>query len=192
MGESPKFAFWLFPQPPAHHPRPFSVNSIPHIFSKPQFNQSNSLIFCSLLSFPHYFPFFFFFLFQQPPTAAQPLPLHLQECKITFAGDKFWPPMGSPENSNWVFDYSLIEDLPVPGGDLPALDPPNFSCWPSHSFTPPTTTIRCLHFLWIFSFIGFSWSEWVIRLYSNLNYLLLTCMRISHFSFGSVEYFKLI
>lgn len=49
--------------------------------------------------------------------------------------------MGSPENSNWVFDYSLIEDLPVPGGDLPALDPPNFSCWPSRSFTPPTTTI---------------------------------------------------
>ncbi|EXB51987.1 hypothetical protein L484_019764 [Morus notabilis] len=46
--------------------------------------------------------------------------------------------MGSPENPNWVFDYSLIEDLPIPGGGLPALDPPSFP-WPSHSFTPPTT-----------------------------------------------------
>ncbi|KAF3450465.1 hypothetical protein FNV43_RR06548 [Rhamnella rubrinervis] len=45
--------------------------------------------------------------------------------------------MCSPENHNWVFDYGLIEDLPVPGGDLPALDPPAFT-WPSHSFTAPT------------------------------------------------------
>ncbi|XP_073303770.1 transcription factor bHLH115-like isoform X1 [Primulina huaijiensis] len=29
----------------------------------------------------------------------------------------------SEENpSNWVFDYSLLEDIPVPGGDLPSLD----------------------------------------------------------------------
>ncbi|KAI4296518.1 hypothetical protein L6164_036468 [Bauhinia variegata] len=46
------------------------------------------------------------------------------------------PEMNSPENPNWVFDYGLIVDIPVPGGDLPSLDPPNFS-WPSHH---PLTT----------------------------------------------------
>ncbi|KAJ7968380.1 transcription factor ILR3-like [Quillaja saponaria] len=45
--------------------------------------------------------------------------------------------MGSPENSNWVFDYGLIADIHVPGGDLPNLDPPDFS-WSSQSFTGPT------------------------------------------------------
>ncbi|KAG1347289.1 Transcription factor ILR3 [Cocos nucifera] len=28
--------------------------------------------------------------------------------------------MGSPENSNWVFDCPLIDDMPVAGGDFPA------------------------------------------------------------------------
>ncbi|KAM1068043.1 hypothetical protein ACFX13_008125 [Malus domestica] len=33
--------------------------------------------------------------------------------------------MGSPpQNPNWVFDYSVIEDILVPGGELPSLDPP--------------------------------------------------------------------
>ncbi|PON88180.1 Basic helix-loop-helix transcription factor [Trema orientale] len=45
--------------------------------------------------------------------------------------------MGSVGNPNWVFDYSLIEDLGVPGGDLPSLEPPGFT-WPSHSFTAQT------------------------------------------------------
>ncbi|EEF43955.1 transcription factor ILR3 [Ricinus communis] len=32
--------------------------------------------------------------------------------------------MVSPsDNANWAFDYGLIEDIPVPGGDLPSLDP---------------------------------------------------------------------
>uniref|UniRef100_A0A803NYZ6 BHLH domain-containing protein n=1 Tax=Cannabis sativa TaxID=3483 RepID=A0A803NYZ6_CANSA len=38
--------------------------------------------------------------------------------------------MSSAGNPNWVFDYSLIEDLPT-------LEPPGFA-WPSHSFTTPT------------------------------------------------------
>ncbi|OAY26046.1 transcription factor ILR3 [Manihot esculenta] len=43
--------------------------------------------------------------------------------------------MGSPnDNSNWVFDYSLIEDVTVPGGDLPSLDPSG-GLWSSPSFT---------------------------------------------------------
>lgn len=36
------------------------------------------------------------------------------------------------DNSNWVFDYRVIEDIPVPGGDLPSLDPPG-SLWSSLS-----------------------------------------------------------
>ncbi|KAM1034004.1 hypothetical protein ACFX2A_038316 [Malus domestica] len=47
--------------------------------------------------------------------------------------------MGSPpQNPNWVFDYSVIEDILVPGGELPSLDPPVFS-WPDHSFAGKTT-----------------------------------------------------
>ncbi|KAJ9136287.1 hypothetical protein P3X46_033379 [Hevea brasiliensis] len=43
--------------------------------------------------------------------------------------------MGSPnDNANWVFDYGLIEDITVPGGDLPSLDPPG-ALWSSPSFT---------------------------------------------------------
>ncbi|XVE87866.1 hypothetical protein DITRI_Ditri19aG0022700 [Diplodiscus trichospermus] len=42
----------------------------------------------------------------------------------------------SSENSNtWIFDdYSLLEDIPVPGGDLPSLDP-SAPIWSSHSLT---------------------------------------------------------
>ncbi|XP_022994541.1 transcription factor ILR3-like isoform X2 [Cucurbita maxima] len=32
--------------------------------------------------------------------------------------------MESPEITDWVFDYALIEDFPVPVGDLPSLDLP--------------------------------------------------------------------
>ncbi|XP_023542756.1 transcription factor ILR3-like isoform X4 [Cucurbita pepo subsp. pepo] len=35
--------------------------------------------------------------------------------------------MKSPEITDWVFDYALIEDFPVPGGDLPSLDLPVFT-----------------------------------------------------------------
>ncbi|TYJ99401.1 transcription factor ILR3-like [Cucumis melo var. makuwa] len=35
--------------------------------------------------------------------------------------------MGSPEITDWVFDYGVIEDFPVPGGDLPSLDLPSFT-----------------------------------------------------------------
>lgn len=45
--------------------------------------------------------------------------------------------MGSPpQNHNWVFDYGVLEDIPVPGGDLPPLDLPGFT-WPPHSFVAP-------------------------------------------------------
>lgn len=45
--------------------------------------------------------------------------------------------MGSPpQNHNWVFDYGVLEDIPVPGGDLPPLDLPGFT-WPSRSFVAP-------------------------------------------------------
>ncbi|KAJ7946849.1 transcription factor ILR3 [Quillaja saponaria] len=45
--------------------------------------------------------------------------------------------MGSPQNFNWVFDFGLIADIPVPGGDLPNLGPPQFSS-PSQCFIGPT------------------------------------------------------
>ncbi|CAK9327358.1 unnamed protein product [Citrullus colocynthis] len=42
--------------------------------------------------------------------------------------------MGSPGITDWVFDYGMIEDIPVPGGDLPSLDLPSFTL-PSCDFT---------------------------------------------------------
>ncbi|XP_021894443.1 transcription factor bHLH115-like [Carica papaya] len=47
--------------------------------------------------------------------------------------------MVSPENPNWVFDYALLEDISVPGGDLPSLDPPGV-LWSSHSFSTGSAT----------------------------------------------------
>nr|QJQ51186.1 bHLH transcription factor bHLH4.2 [Gardenia jasminoides] len=47
--------------------------------------------------------------------------------------------MASPEgDSNWVFDFGLIEDIPVPGGDLPPLDP-GFQNWSHSSFHNPNS-----------------------------------------------------
>ncbi|KAK3035113.1 hypothetical protein RJ639_032615 [Escallonia herrerae] len=44
--------------------------------------------------------------------------------------------MVSPEeNPDWLFDYGLIEGFPVPGGDLPPLEP-GFR-WPSNSLSGP-------------------------------------------------------
>lgn len=45
--------------------------------------------------------------------------------------------MVSPENSNWFFDCGLIEDTPVPGGDLPSLEPG--INWSSQAFTGATS-----------------------------------------------------
>lgn len=45
--------------------------------------------------------------------------------------------MTSPENSNWLFDYGLLEDIPVAGCDLPSLEQPGFN-WPSHGFNDST------------------------------------------------------
>ncbi|XP_038893777.1 transcription factor ILR3-like [Benincasa hispida] len=42
--------------------------------------------------------------------------------------------MGSPQITDWAFDYGVIEDIPVPGGDLPSLDLPSFTL-PSCGFT---------------------------------------------------------
>ncbi|KAK3024949.1 hypothetical protein RJ639_042756 [Escallonia herrerae] len=38
--------------------------------------------------------------------------------------------------SNWLFDYGMLDDIPVPGGDLPSLGP-GFT-WPSDGFTGST------------------------------------------------------
>ncbi|KAJ4703277.1 transcription factor ILR3-like [Melia azedarach] len=43
--------------------------------------------------------------------------------------------MSSPENPNWIFDYGLLEDIGVPGGELPSLDPPE-GLWSSSSTNP--------------------------------------------------------
>ena len=56
--------------------------------------------------------------------------------------------MVSPNNNaNWVFDCGLIEDVPVPGGELLCLESldeaPNGSLWSSHSFND-TAFLRCL------------------------------------------------
>ncbi|GAV90928.1 HLH domain-containing protein [Cephalotus follicularis] len=47
--------------------------------------------------------------------------------------------MASPENTNWLFDYGVIDDIPVPD--------PNFSVpvtgfsWPVHSLNGPTNNV---------------------------------------------------
>ncbi|KDP20820.1 hypothetical protein JCGZ_21291 [Jatropha curcas] len=42
--------------------------------------------------------------------------------------------MGSPnDNANWVFDYNMIADVPVPGGELPSLEPAG-ALWSSTPF----------------------------------------------------------
>lgn len=52
--------------------------------------------------------------------------------------------MDVPEdNTNWLFDYSLIDEIPVPGGDLPSLEP-GFH-WSSNSF--PHSTDPCVEFV---------------------------------------------
>lgn len=55
--------------------------------------------------------------------------------------------MVSPENNpNWMFDCGLLDDVPVPGGHLPSLEP-RFQ-WPTNAF-PDSTVLRFvfLHFL---------------------------------------------
>ena len=49
--------------------------------------------------------------------------------------------MSTNDNSNWVFDYGLIEDIAVPGGDLPSLDPPP-PLWSSHNSYTDTASLR--------------------------------------------------
>lgn len=61
--------------------------------------------------------------------------------------------MISPENnSNWVFDYGLLDDIPVPGGDLPPLEP-GFQ-WPTNAF-PGSTDPRFFSFSDLFNFLVF-------------------------------------
>ncbi|CAI0407060.1 unnamed protein product [Linum tenue] len=46
------------------------------------------------------------------------------------------------DNSNWVFDNDLINDLPVPlGGELPSLDPP-VPIWSAHPSFPDSVPMR--------------------------------------------------
>ncbi|CAA2990184.1 transcription factor ILR3-like [Olea europaea subsp. europaea] len=44
------------------------------------------------------------------------------------------------KSSNWLFDYTLLDDIPVPCGDLPPLEPNTFH-WtqPHNAFVPPTS-----------------------------------------------------
>ncbi|CAN1222218.1 Transcription factor ILR3 [Linum grandiflorum] len=53
--------------------------------------------------------------------------------------------MVSPaDNPNWVFDYALIEDLPLPGGELPSLDPPPDCSVVSVPFSDSSENSDCL------------------------------------------------
>ncbi|OVA11664.1 Myc-type [Macleaya cordata] len=45
--------------------------------------------------------------------------------------------MVSPENSNWFFDYGLIDDIPVPGADFPA--PTTGVHWPVQTLNGSTS-----------------------------------------------------
>lgn len=46
-------------------------------------------------------------------------------------------------NSSWMFDYELLDSVPVPGCDLPSLQT-HFQ-WPANAF-PDTTGLRFLLF----------------------------------------------
>ncbi|KAJ9686751.1 hypothetical protein PVL29_015549 [Vitis rotundifolia] len=41
--------------------------------------------------------------------------------------------LDSSENSNWLFDYGLMEDITVPGGEFPAPTPETGFSWPSQA-----------------------------------------------------------
>lgn len=41
--------------------------------------------------------------------------------------------LDSSENSNWLFDYGLMEDITVPGGEFPEPTPGTGFSWPSQA-----------------------------------------------------------
>nr|WIE96082.1 basic helix-loop-helix transcription factor [Loropetalum chinense var. rubrum] len=50
----------------------------------------------------------------------------------------------SSENSNWLFDYTLVEDIPLPAGDFPVTDSTiggSFS-WPSQPFNASNASVE--------------------------------------------------
>lgn len=69
--------------------------------------------------------------------------------------------MGSPEITDWVFDYGMIEDIPVPGGDLPSLDLPSFTL-PSCDFT------ASFRFLFFSALVGVLTDRQLIKLHLSL------------------------
>lgn len=131
-------------------------------------------------------------IFYHSPSTT-PLPVIWNTCSRVLSSGSF-PEMGSPEISDWVFDYGVIEDIPVPGGDLPSLDLPVFTL-PSCDFAASFRFFFFLSFWWIklhLSLLNFlfgcvfgdcmslktwneSWMGWVVLLFwpgNSINYLL--------------------
>lgn len=59
----------------------------------------------------------------------------------------------SSENSNWLIDYTIIEDISVPADDFPSNVPDTVAgfSWPSQPFSD-SSTVRYTNFLNIFSY----------------------------------------
>jgi hypothetical protein len=47
--------------------------------------------------------------------------------KLQFSGEPNSPTMVSPENTNWLYDYGVIDDIPVPEGNFSAPNAVGFS-----------------------------------------------------------------
>ncbi|KAL5972822.1 hypothetical protein ACLOJK_039628 [Asimina triloba] len=68
---------------------------------------------------------------QTRPTAPQNHCRRKSGRKISISGEAF--DMGSPENPSWLFDCSLVDEIPIPGGDFHTSTTNGFY-WPSQGF----------------------------------------------------------
>lgn len=63
--------------------------------------------------------------------------------------------MVSPENNpNWMFDCGLLDDVYVPGGDLPSLN--HGFQWPTNAFPPPPPPVLRFVFVVFFFYLSIS------------------------------------
>lgn len=57
--------------------------------------------------------------------------------------------LDSSENSSWLFDYGLMEDITVPGGEFPPVPPGTGFSWPSQALNS-SSSVRWVMYLRFF------------------------------------------
>ena len=99
-------------------------------------------------SFPPISSLFLSFSFIFPPTrrGINRIFTWFHELRTTMALD-------SSENSNWLFDYGLMEDITVPGGEFPEPTPGTGFSWPSQALKS-SSSVRWVIYLRFFVLIS--------------------------------------